>query len=283
MNLKSIALFGKTLFSWVTMEQLVHMPIPMPENEAAFVYTLKGSCVSYSETDELHIVANQAVLAKCGNSMFRTLAYGGSTAYSAISIRFHKEVLEQLYSDTPSPFFKTADSPLSVNSVLVEGNELISQFAKSLMYYFDHQEILTEELLILKLKELIVLLLQAENSPEILGIMNNLFENKTFKFKEIIKAHICSSINIEELAQLTNHSLSSFKKEFKRIYNDTPNNYIITQRIEKVAALLSISKDTISTIAYDCEFKTLAHMSRVFKAKYGISPTTYRQNFSDKR
>lgn len=277
MNIKSIELFGKTLFSWVVIEQLVHFPTPMPENEATFVYILNGSCVSYSETDELNIVANQAVLAKCGNSMFRTLIYDGSAEYSAISIRFHKEVLEKLYNNTSSPFFKKLDTPLTSNSVLVETNELISQFVKSLIYYFDHQELLTEELLVLKLKEIIALLLQTENAPKILEIMNNLFEKKTFEFKEIIKAHICSSLSIEELAQLTNHSLSSFKKEFKRIYNNTPNNYLINKRIEKVAELLPNSTDSISNIAYDCNFKTLAHMSRVFKDKYGLSPSEYQK------
>lgn len=283
MNIKSIELFGKTLFSWVTMDELVHMHTPMPENEAAFVYTLKGSCVSYSETDELRIVANQAVLAKSGNSTFKTLIYNGNKAYSAISIRFNKEVLEKIYNDSPLPFYKESNNRLTANSVKIENNELLSQFSKGLIYYFDHQELLTDELLVLKLKELIVLLLQTEGAPKVLEIMFNLFENRTFEFKEIIKAHIFSSLSIAELAQLTNHSLSSFKKEFKRVYNDTPNNYIIDQRITRVAELLPTSNDTVSNIAYDCEFKTLAHMSRVFKTKYGVSPSEYRLNFSDKQ
>ncbi len=282
-QIKSIELFGKTLFSWISMEQLVRMPTPMPENEAAFVYVLKGHCVNYSETDQLNIAAHQAVLAKSGNSTFRTLPYEGSTAYSAISIRFHKKVLEKLYQETNSPFLRKTACPLTVNSVMVEPNELITQYVRNLIYYFDHQELLTEELLGLKLRELIVMLLQTENAPKVLEIMGNLFEKKTFEFKEIIKAHICSSVSIEELAQLTNHSLSSFKKEFKRIYNDTPNNYLIGKRIEKVAELLLISDETISNIAYDCEFKTLAHMSRVFKSKYGVAPSVYRLNFSDKQ
>lgn len=283
MELKTITLFGKTLFNWVTIPELVNMPAPMPENEAAFVYLLKGSCINYSETEELYIQEKEAVLAKCGNNTFRTLVHKGDPVYSAISIRFHKEVLEQLYADSTSPFFQKVNSPLSANSVRVEANALFQQYIHNLIYYFDHQELLTEEFLILKLKELIVLLLQTENAPKVQEIMSNLFEKKTFAFKEVIKAHICSSLTLEELAQLTHHSLSSFKKEFKRIYQETPNKYIINQRIEKVAALLPVSDETISNIAYDCEFKTLAHMSRVFKARYGVSPSEYRLNFSDKQ
>lgn len=283
MKIKSIELFGKTLFTKVDIEQIVQMPTPMPENEAGFVYVLNGKCVNYSETEQLNITANQGVLAKSGNSTFRTLPNKGSNNYKAVSIRFHKEILERIYNESESPFFKKSNLSLTVNSVIVEANELIAQYIKSLVYYFDHQELLTEELLVLKLKELIALLLQTEKAPKVLEIMSNLFEQKTFEFKEVIKAHIFSSVSIEELAQLTYHSLSSFKKQFKRIYNDTPNNYIIGKRIEKVAELLLVSNDTIGNIAYDCEFKTLAHMSRVFKTKYGVSPTEYRRNFSGKQ
>lgn len=282
MNVKTIELFGKSLFSLVEIDERVSMPAPMPENEAAFVYILKGACITYSETEEFSLNARDAVLAKCGNSTFKTLPVEGNPTYSAISIRFHKEVLEKVYAETTLPFYRKAEIPLSVNSTLVEVNQLFEQFIQNLICYFDQQELLTEEFLILKLKELLLLLLQTENAPRVEQIMNNLFEKKTFEFKEIIKAHIYSSLSIEELAQLTNLSLSSFKKKFRQVYNDTPSNYIINQRIEKVAKLLPTSHDTLSNIAYDCEFKTLAHMSRVFKAKYGVSPSAYKLNLTDK-
>ncbi len=255
----------------------------MPENEAGFVYVLKGSCMNYTETDELKISENQAVLAKSGNSTFKTLPVNGNTAYSAISVRFHKDVLDKIYHGSNAPFLKKPNSPLTTNSVMVSSNILIEQYIQNIMYHFDHQELLAEDLLVLKLKELLALLLQTENAPKVLEIMNNLFEKKTFEFKEIIKAHIYSSVSLEELAQLTNNSISAFKKEFKRIYNDTPNHYIINQRVERVAELLPKSNDTISSIAYDCQFKTLAHLSRVFKTKYGVTPSEYRSNFSDKQ
>ncbi|MCG8332780.1 MAG: AraC family transcriptional regulator [Chitinophagales bacterium] len=283
MEIRTIELFGKSLFSIVTINELVTMPTPMPENEAAFVFILKGACISYSEIDELKLSAQDAVLAKCGNSTLKTLPINGNPVYSALSIRFHKEVLEKIYADTPSPFYEQGGTSLTANSVKVVVNPLLRQFIDNLISYFDHQELLTEEFLTLKLKELIVLLLQTEDAPKVKAIMNNLFEKRTFEFKEVIKAHICSSLSITELAQLTNLSLSSFKKKFKQVYNDTPNNYIINRRIEKVASLLPYSDESLSNIAYDCEFKTLAHMSRVFKAKYGISPSEYRLNFSDKR
>lgn len=282
MDIKSINLFGKSIIKWVTIEQPLRLNTPMPENEACFVHVLKGGCINFTEQDALKLLSKDSVLSKCGNSTFKTISIDGKEEYSAISIHFHKEILEKIYEKSVLPFFKNQQKKLTVNSVHLGPTELIKQYIQNLKHYINHPQLATEELIILKLKEIILLLLQTENAPEVLGIMTNLFEKKTFEFKEIIKAHIYSSIRIEELAQLTNLSLSAFKKEFKRIYNDTPNNYLIEQRIIKVAELLPVSNDSISTIAYICEFKTLAHMSRVFKTKYGISPTEYKRNFSDK-
>ncbi len=282
MNIRTIDLFGKPLFIWVTIPNLVSMPTPMPENEAAFVFTLKGACISYSEIEEIRLTKDDAVLAKCGNSSFKTLPVNGNPEYSAISIRFHKDVLEKVYSNTILPFYTNDNLNVTANSVKLEVNKLLKQYLNNLLSYFHKPELLSEDFLTIKLKEIILLLLETENAPRVQEIMSNLFEEKTFEFKEIIKAHICSSLSIAELASLTKLSLSSFKKEFKRIYNDTPNNYLISKRIEKVAELLPNSNEPLTNIAYDCEFKTLAHMSRVFKAKYGVSPSEYRLNFSDK-
>ncbi len=283
MDVKTIELFDKPLFNLVTMSEPIKMVTAMPEDEAGFVYILKGGCINYSETEELRLSEKQAVLAKCGNSTFSTITVDGKTEYQAIVVKFHKEVIERLYQNSPSPFSNNSTYELKVNSAMIDTNVLLEQYASNLISLFEHPELISEELLKLKLNELILHLLSSQNSPKVLGIMTNLFEKKTFQFKEIINAHIFSSLGIEELAQLTNQSLSTFKKTFRKAYNDTPNNYLIGKRIERVAELLLVSNDTLSNIAYDCEFKTLAHMSRVFKAKYGISPSQYRLNFSDKQ
>lgn len=283
MSVTSIELFGKPLFNKVAIPHPLKLATPMREDEAAFVYVLQGGCINYTETEELKLTAGQAVLAKCGNSTFSTLKTEGEPEYQAIVVKFHKEVLEKLYENSPSPLLKKASHELKVNMAFVETTALIEQYVNSLIAYFENPGLVNEDLLRLKLNELLLLLLQGNNAPEVLGIMHHLFEKKTFEFKEVVKNHVCSSLSIEELAQLTNHSLSAFKRKFHQVFNDTPQRYIINQRIEKVAEILPVSNEPISNIAYDCEFKTLAHMSRVFKAKYGVSPSEYRLTFSDKR
>lgn len=125
--------------------------------------------------------------------------------------------------------------------------------------------------------------MQTKSSPQVIDIVRSLFSERVFSFKEIIDAHICLPVSVQNLAQLTNMSLSTFKKEFKNIYNSTPSVYIIDKRTEKVANLLKLSNEPISEIGYQCGFNSLSHLSRVFKSQYGVSPTENRLNFSDKQ
>ena len=166
--------------------------------------------------------------------------------------------------------------------VQMAASELVKKYFEGVVHLFNNKAAASEEILILKLKEIIQLLLQTKNSTQITQIMSSLFSERTFSFKEVVEAYIAEPVSVEELAQLTNNSLSSFKREFKKIYATTPSTYIIDKRAEKVANLLKVSDESISNIGYQCGFTSPAHLSRVFKTKYGVTPSTYRLNLSDK-
>ena len=275
-DFKAIDLFGKTLFTWTMVKTPVRVAGPMAGQEACFAYVLEGENDVYSEIEKANTRAGEAVLSKCGNYITQLLSKNEKGLFSTITIHFHEEVLKKVYQHSVPHFLKGEKSSFSPNMVKVEASELVRQYMENLKYYFHHQELLTEDMLVLKLKEIILLLFQTQNSPQVLQILSSLFARRTFTFKEVTESHICSPLTLTELATLTNHSLSSFKREFKKIYSETPGNYIIRKRTEKVAELLLLSDETISSIAFDCGFKSVAHMSRVFRLKYGKSPSAYR-------
>ena len=159
---------------------------------------------------------------------------------------------------------------------LVKSSVLVKKYIESLLFYFENPVLVSEELMILKLKEIILLILNTEDAPAIIEIMHNLFSPKEFSFKDIIESHILSPLNSSDLAQLSNKSLASFKREFKKIYDDSPANYIKNKRLEKAAELLIVSDIPISSIAYDCLFNDIAHFSSSFKTKYKLTPSQYR-------
>lgn len=282
LDFKVISLLDKPLFTWVISPEPLRLTAAMPSNEACFAYILEGSCVSYSAAEQLVVKTQEAFLARCGNYTTQLLTDGKTAIYSTITVHFHLEVLQKIYEKEQAFWWNKPPVISSANAVKVAVNHWIHHYMEGLQHYFDCPSLLTEELLILKLKELVVLLCHSRNSAEVLKLMSSLFSEQVLTFKTIIDQHICSDLTIEELAQLTNRSLSTFKKDFKKLYHIPPARYILTKRLEKVAALLLTSDDSVTIIAYDCGFKSMAHLSRVFKATYGMPPSQYRLNHTDK-
>jgi AraC-like DNA-binding protein len=146
------------------------------------------------------------------------------------------------------------------------------------LFYFENPSLINEDLLVLKVKEIVLLLSQTKNADAIQLILSQLFSPTTYTFKQIIEANLFSQLTIEELAEQNNLSVSSFKREFTKIYNDTPANYIKNKKLEKAAELLLISNERITDIAFTCGFNDLANFSKSFSDKYNATPTAYRLN-----
>ena len=104
-----------------------------------------------------------------------------------------------------------------------------------------------------------------------------MFSRDEINFKEVIEANLYNNLTIEELAILTNLSLSSFKREFNKQYNCSPAKYIRQRRLEKAAKLLQSTSLRVSDIAYDCGYQDVAHFSKAFLKEYDATPTGYRE------
>ncbi|OGX86727.1 helix-turn-helix domain-containing protein [Hymenobacter glacialis] len=94
--------------------------------------------------------------------------------------------------------------------------------------------------------------------------------------KSIIDLHKHSNLSIEELAALCSLSVSAFKRAFKKIYNDNPTHYFISEKLKKAKELLTISDFSIGEVAYESGFNDPLYFTRLFKKKEGVTPSAYR-------
>jgi AraC-like DNA-binding protein len=66
--------------------------------------------------------------------------------------------------------------------------------------------------------------------------------------------------------------------KIKGITGQTPNNYIITIKLKRAAAILTNNPEyNISDIAYMLGFSSPKYFTKCFKEQFGISPTTFRK------
>ena len=70
---------------------------------------------------------------------------------------------------------------------------------------------------------------------------------------------------------------------FSSVEGCTIENYFIQQRIEKVKELLVYNEMSLSTISFEMEYSSVAHLSSQFKQVTGLTPSHFKKVGSEKR
>ena len=275
-------LYGKTLLQKIALTPPFQFDFPVTE-QACFLYVLKGDVEYQIDDERLNIPTNYSLLLNCIQSGKQLHHSHPKSNCEIVIVTFYPEILKKIYDRELPVLLQAPKNAISnQSSEKINNDFLIQKYIEGLLFYFENPSLINEDILILKVKEIILLLSQTQNAEAIQLILSQLFSPTTYTFKQIIEAHLFSQLTIEELAQLNNLSVSSFKREFAKIYNDTPANYIKAKKLEKAAELLLLSDQRITEIAFDCGFNDLANFTKSFTSKYKVSPTAYRQKQNSK-
>jgi len=81
--------------------------------------------------------------------------------------------------------------------------------------------------------------------------------------------------NVSAIVEEMHLSHSKFIYKVKGLTGLTPSDFFKTYKLNKAAALLRKGEYNVSEVAYMTGFSTLAHFSKVFKKKFGVSPSQY--------
>jgi AraC family transcriptional regulator len=83
-------------------------------------------------------------------------------------------------------------------------------------------------------------------------------------------------ITIEQLSREVALSPYHFIRLFRRIYKQTPHQYLVQQRIARAKELLRTTDLPITEICSAVGFESLGSFSTLFRKVAGISPSAYR-------
>jgi len=276
---KQILLFEKPLFTWYELLTPIEGGFDLPA-ESCFAYVLEGDEQDLTKSGFL-ATKGTVILSLCGKTVGRSLSTIESGKLSAIVVHFNREVLQKVFDGQKPKFWKELDHPLKKDTSQEDATALVKAYFSCIAKFFEHKNVLSEEILVLKLKEIILLLLQTDESSNLNIIIRSLFSDKTFSFREVIDSNLYEPLDLQRLAAMTNNSMASFKRKFNKMYDSTPAKYITQKKLEKAQRILAFSLSSIKEVCYECGFTNPSSFSRMFKDQYGYSPTEFRKNLSE--
>ncbi len=93
-----------------------------------------------------------------------------------------------------------------------------------------------------------------------------------------ISENYTARITIKDICDAIGYSKSTVLSSFKKEFSTTINSYMTNMRLERAKKMLENDDKTINQVALECGFADQSYFSKVFSAKYKITPTDYRKD-----
>lgn len=121
-----------------------------------------------------------------------------------------------------------------------------------------------------------------------------LLEDQNSKTIDAIKSiiieqihHSKESLNVNFstlLSEKLNQDYTTLSRLFSRVEGLTIEKYILKQRIEKVKELIIYDELSLSEIAFELNYSSVAHLSGQFKREIGMTPSAFKKlNIKDRK
>lgn len=165
-----------------------------------------------------------------------------------------------------------------------------SGLIKSIFEEAAGQEADYDEMINIRLYELLIILLRAENSSTssyLSSAVNFASDNCPDKsiqnVLKIIEAGLSGPVRVSDLARQCGYSENYFRQVFNEYVGTCPNAYINQRKISKAREMMLYSEMNITQISEALGFQSIHYFSRLFKKTVGISPTEYISRVKDNR
>jgi AraC family transcriptional regulator, exoenzyme S synthesis regulatory protein ExsA len=185
----------------------------------------------------------------------------------AISVLFRRDILRQYYEEHPIDPLQQHIPELRV----LDDHPLLDSLFNSLLPYFKLSDALPADIAAFKIEEAIRVLRAIDKSVD--QELARFEEPGKLDLADFMEKNYMFNLSLEKFGYLTGRSLTTFKKDFRKIFNSTPGKWLTQKRLELAHYEIFEKKKKPSDIYFDVGFENLSHFSFAFKKQFGYNPT----------
>jgi AraC-like DNA-binding protein len=186
--------------------------------------------------------------------------------HKAVAMYITKERLKDFYAR-----HKALGNIQPLQKVYIfQKHPLLESCLASLIPYFDLEENLPPGIASIKIEEAISILRSTDKDVD--GLLANFEEPGKINLTEFMERHYMFNMPMEKFGYLTGRSLATFRRDFKKAFNKTPQNWLTEKRLELAHYQIAEKQRKPIDVYFEAGFENLSHFSFVFKRKFGYPP-----------
>src|SRR5690606_22812287 len=144
---------------------------------------------------------------------------------------------------------------------------LLESCLASLIPYFDMKEPFPGNLALLKIMEAISILRAIDTGID--SVLANFDDPHKVNLISFMEKNYMFNMPLEKFGYLTGRSLTTFKRDFVKAFNTTPQRWLTQKRLELAHYQLAEQKSKPVEVCYEVGFENLSHFSFAFKKRFG--------------
>jgi AraC-like DNA-binding protein len=187
----------------------------------------------------------------------------------------HKTVVMHLSVERLQNFYASVQPRVRASAVSsirrFNDHPLLQSCFSSLIPYFDVQEEFPEKIAALKILEAITILRTI--APDVDDVLANFESPGKIELTKFMESHFMFNLPLEKFGYLTGRSLSTFNRDFRKTFQDTPQKWLTKKRLEFAHHQIITHAKRPVDIYLEAGFEDLSHFSYAFKKHFGYLPT----------
>lgn len=187
----------------------------------------------------------------------------------------HKSVAMHLSTERLKAFYANLEvkqkSAPGRKILRFNNHPLLESCLTSLIPYFDMDGVFPEDIASLKITEAISILRVIDKSID--NLLANFEEPGKIDLVSFMEKNYMFNMPLEKFGYLTGRSLTTFKRDFQKAFQCTPQKWLTEKRLELAYYQFVEKKRKPVDVYFEVGFENLSHFSFAFKKQYGYSPS----------
>ncbi len=239
-------------------------------------YVVSGEMMLDDGEKQTHVTKGECVFVPRDISLTMYKQPKDGKRYQGVFITFTREFLRRMFELVGAGRMPANTPRMERGAIkLPQTAELRSLFA-SLTPYFDEDVRPGADIMYLKQQEALLALLHID--PRFAPTLFDFSEPWKIDIIDFLNENYMRELSIEDMAHYTGRSLATFKRDFKKVSDTTPERWLTRKRLQVAYELIRKKKLKMVDVCYEVGFKNPSHFSTAFKRQYGMSPAAAHAN-----
>jgi AraC-like DNA-binding protein len=243
-------------------------------NKNTFSFLQDGTKEVFFDNSSYSINNSQFLLMKSGHCLMTEKLSNVQENYRSILFFFSDEAVLKLIRKLQ---LQPSDSSVYFSTYSFDYDLFINIFVTSILNISKLSESIQKNILEVKFEEIMLYLIEVKGVDFLYSLISN-SDNQTHNFIQVIESNKLNKLTLKELSFLSNMSISTFKREFKKHFLSSPSKWFQEQRLEHSAFLLKNKSKRPSDIFEEIGYENLSNFIQAFKMKFGVTPKQYQSN-----